>query len=327
VATTLPALNRANATAVRGTGTPSGASRVGDHEELTTRTPNAANEAAHNSAVLHRRPGPNSSPTGARSPRFTTPVNSVVGPTSASGATRASTRRTRWAGTPLATSETGDSGNSAAMSPATTSGVRPPTRNSPRHPVAGIIRLPNSPHSTPPTGNPVNSTPAMVARCRAATSSEARLTAHGMAAPRPSPVRNRYTSRAGRLAEVTVTSVNTAKQSTAVTRTVLRPTRSASGARPIPPSAMPATAAENTVPSAAVGMRSDPAMNGAASPMICRSNPSSSTTSAQSTTANTRTGPTRDRSSTSATSTRVVLVIVDPSPLFRCRVRQLIRKS
>src|SRR5882757_5609916 len=54
VATTLPALNSARATAVRATGTPNGTSRVGVHDELTTSTPKATKDATHSSTVLPR---------------------------------------------------------------------------------------------------------------------------------------------------------------------------------------------------------------------------------------------------------------------------------
>src|SRR4051794_5570758 len=98
------------------------------------------------------------------------------------------------------------------------------------------------------------------------TSSEARVTAQTTAAPRPSPVTKRYAKSTARVPGAGVASVNIAKTTTAGTNTALRPKRSDHGASARLPAASPATAAENTSPSADAGRFIVLAIDGAARP-------------------------------------------------------------
>ena len=114
--------------------------------------------------------------------------------------------------------------------------------------------------------------------------SEVRLIKLGMAPPRPRPARNRKASSTPKLGANAVAMVKMPKQPVAPISTALRPIRSASNPKPKAPKARPAKAALNTMRSDGSGMCRSAAMPAAASPMDCRSRPSSKATSMHKTT-------------------------------------------
>ena len=162
---------------------------------------------------------------------------------------------------------------------AITIGSTPPTQNTDCQPWAGISQEASSPPTTPPIGKPVHNTLTSAARrCRGAYS-EVRLMKLGIAPPSPSPARKRITSSDCRLSANAVATVSTPKQSVLATSTFLRPMRSATSPSTKEPMARPASAALNTMPKRGIGICSAAAIPGAASPIDCRSIPSSSATS------------------------------------------------
>ncbi len=138
--------------------------------------------------------------------------------------------------------------------------------------------------TAPPNGKPAHNSATIPARSRRGQYSEVRLMKLGMAPPSPTPARKRNTSSTSKLGASAVQMVKTPNQAVAPISTALRPTRSASTPKPKAPSESPASAALNTALSQGCGMCKSAAMPGAASPIACRSRPSSKATSVHSTT-------------------------------------------
>ena len=142
-----------------------------------------------------------------------------------------------------------------------------------------MIQEARSPPTKPPSGKPAQSNATITARSRRGEYSDVRLMKLGMAPPSPRPARKRNASSTAKLGASAVQMVKMPKQAVAPISTALRPTRSASTPKPKAPKARPANAALNTALSQGGGMCRSAAMPGAASPMDCRSRPSSKATS------------------------------------------------
>src|SRR3984885_6353445 len=101
-----------------------------------------------------------------------------------------------------------------------------------------------------PTENPQNITITMVARRRCGLNSDVSAMAFGIAPPRPSPVRNRITSRVLTSRTNAVASVPMPNANVETMMIFRRPMRSASGPNSSAPILNPNRPAENTGPSA-----------------------------------------------------------------------------
>ena len=173
-----------------------------------------------------------------------------------------------------------------------TAAATPPTQNTDCQPKAGMIQDANSPPTKPPSGKPAHNSATITARSRRGEYSEVRLMKLGMAPPRPRPARKRNTTSTPKLGASAVAMVNRPKQPVAPISTVLRPIRSAKSPKPKAPKARPAKAALNTMRSDGSGMCRSAAMPEAASPIDCRSMPSSKATNVHSTMTRTWNAPT-----------------------------------
>jgi len=196
---------------------------------------------------------------------------------SALGEMRRRTARTLSWRPPRAIRKRTDSGSSSAISTATSTGAAPPSISTLRQPRCGIIHAARKPPKAAPSGKPQNMALVSMARLPSGQYSLIRLTAFGIAAPRPRPVTKRSSASSSRLVAKADHRQDTPNSSTDVARISLRPRRSDSGPAKMAPAARPNRAALSTGASAGRVTPQSLISDGAMKPMAAVSKPSSST--------------------------------------------------
>ncbi|MNT10695.1 hypothetical protein D3C72_1455380 [compost metagenome] len=159
----------------------------------------------------------------------------------------------------------------------------PPSSSTLCQPKCGIIAAATKPPAAEPSGKPQNMVFTSTARRRCGANSDVSVTALGMAAPRPRPVRKRQTVSQPSVGAYAVARLQAPKKKTDSTSTFLRPMRSASGPAKIAPKARPNRAALMTGPRADFSIPQSCTSAGAIYPMAAVSKPSTATTRKQST--------------------------------------------
>ncbi len=190
---------------------------------------------------------------------------------------RDSTARTFSTGCARATMKRTDSGNSSSIAAASNRGAMPPSISTLRQPNCGIIHAARKPPNAAPSGKPQNIALVRVARRRSGQYSLISVTALGIAAPRPRPVRKRSVVSWPSEAENDEARQARPNTSTAATSNFLRPSQSASGPDDSAPAARPNSAALSTGPSAGLVTPHSLMSDGAMKPIAAVSKPSAST--------------------------------------------------
>src|SRR5208337_2036055 len=139
-----------------------------------------------------------------------------------------------------------DSGSTTRAIEASASGAAPPSSSTLLHPNCGIIHAARKPPKDAPSGKAQNIALVTSARILIGQYSLISVTALGMAAPRPRPVRNRQIVRPLRLPAVAASKLDAPMTTIDTTSTVLRPNLSASGPALSAPPASPNNAALST---------------------------------------------------------------------------------
>src|SRR5574337_2183824 len=102
-----------------------------------------------------------------------------------------------------------DSGRRKTATAASASGATPPSAKTLRHPKLGIIHAARKPPTDAPSGKPQNIALVTVERILTGQYSLMSVTAFGIAAPRPSPVKNRHVTSEFRCPAVAARRLNT----------------------------------------------------------------------------------------------------------------------
>ena len=124
-----------------------------------------------------------------------------------------------------------------------TKGMVPPTINTLCQPKCGINHADIKPPTAAPTGKPQNMVFTSKERLLSGQNSDNKVTALGMAAPKPTPVMKRKISNCSKFWANAEAMLQVEKMNTAMIKTVLRPTLSATGPNDTAPTAKPNKAA------------------------------------------------------------------------------------
>ncbi len=147
-----------------------------------------------------------------------------------------------------------------------------------RQPVSPALSRPTTAAMAPPNGMPQYITLTAVLRRRGGTASAHSAIRLGMAPPSPMPVATRITSRLAKSHTCAVAIENTPNSAVARISTRLRPMRSASRPPSMAPGSRPKVPALKARPICPTDRPNSRAMRGAATPIDCKSSPSSSAT-------------------------------------------------
>ena len=147
----------------------------------------------------------------------------VVSVVTRSGASRFMMARIRSGAARCDTRKVTDSGSLKYRTGSTTNGKTPPITSTLCHPRFGIIQALAKPPTAAPNEKPQKATVIKNERLRVGAYSLTRILAFGMAAPRPSPVRKRKTTRLCTSGAKAVAMVSTPNRQTLHSSTILRP--------------------------------------------------------------------------------------------------------